>query len=207
MHQSMKHLRWLAIFALALAITGPIAAQDEEEEEDGEEEPAQPPAPTGPPSVTGRDSATGSVGQLGMIFELSSARLVVPPHLPIGNSRRMTFGTSRQAPRPNDVVAGFHRIGPVLSFDGAIDATSAPVVVSIRQRNDPSRPNLRLVLAMEQPAICNAQHTQRLPSGAQGLCSGWELIDARFADGQLSADMRTPGGFRLTFGSVPIPAQ
>jgi len=202
----MKRVRWIAIFALALAFTGPLAAQ--EEDEDGEEEePAQPPAPTGPPTVTGRDSATGSVGQLGMIFELSSARLVVPPHLPIGNSRRMTFATSRQAPRPNDIAPGFHRIGPVLSFDGAIDATSAPVVVSIRQRNDPSRPNLRLVLAVEQPAICNAEHSQRLPSGAQGLCSGWDLVDARFADGQLSGDMRTPGGFRLAFGSVPTPQQ
>jgi len=141
-----------------------------------------------------------------MIFELSTARLVVPPNLPIGRSRRMTFAVSRQAPRANGVASGFHGVGSVFSFVGAIDATSAPVAVSLRQPRAPGRPNQRLVLAMEQPTICNAQHSQPLPGGSQGLCSGWQIIDAQWADGRLNAEIRTPGGFRLAFGWVPIAA-
>lgn len=198
---------WTVRVGMALAVAALVAkgaAQDGDEDTGDTEEPAQPAAPAGPPTVTGRDSASGSAGQLGMIFELgTTARLVVPPGLPIGNSRRMSFGISRQAPRPADVVEGFRRIGPVMSFDGAIDASRAPVVVSIRQPRDPVRPGHRLVLAMEQPSVCTPGRPP-LPGGAAGLCSGWELIDARWENGRLSADLRAPGGFRLTFGQVPV---
>jgi len=56
---------------------------------------------------------------------------------------------------------------------------------------------------LEQPSICR----EGLPplEGAGGLCSGWELIDARYSESErrLSASMTTPGGHRLMFGWVP----
>ena len=189
----------LLVACLAL-VAGPGVAQDEE----GEEAPA---APTGPETVTGRSEAVGSVTPRGLIFELSQggARLEVPPGLPVGASRRTVFAVSRQRPQSEHIAEGFRRYGDVLSFDGAIDATRAPVRVSVRARRSPARPDERLVLAMEQAAMCNAQHTQRLPSGAAGLCSSWVLIDARLEGDRLIAELPTPGGFRLVFGTVPVP--
>lgn len=190
-------------FSLAAGLQRPTAAAQDDEEE--EEEAA--PADTGPPQTTGRSEAQAAVGtQRGMIFELhTKARLVVPPGLPIGSSRRMRFAEARGALNPEHVAEGFRRIGPILSFDGAINAMSAPVVVSIRQPRDPGRPNLRLVLAMEQATICR-EGIDPLPNVAN-LCSGWELLDARFVagEGRIAAEMRAPGGYRLVFGTVPVP--
>ncbi len=197
----MTHRRVILALTLAgLAVAAPTLAQDDEEPSE------QAAAPSGPPVVSGRTEAVGFVTRQGMTFELSrGARLVIPPDLPVGASRRTVFAVSRQRPRNDHVAEGFRRFGDVLSFDGAIDATRAPVVVSVRAPRSPARPNERLVLAMEQAAMCNAQHDQPLPSGAAGLCSSWVLLDARHEDGRLVAEMPTPGGFRLVFGTVPVP--
>lgn len=199
----MRIRRELVALALAgLTWAAPALAQDDDE---GAEAPAE---PSGPPTVTGRSEAVGFVTRQGMIFELAGgARLVVPADLPVGASRRTVFAVSRQRPQNPHVAEGFRRYGDVLSFDGAIDATRAPVVVSVRARRSPARPSERLVLAMEQAAMCNAQHAQPLPSGAAGLCSSWVLIDARHEGDRLVAEVPTPGGFRLAFGTVPAPAE
>lgn len=194
----------LASLTISLALVARserAAAQDEgDEEEEGESA-----TPAGPPTKSGRTEVSGAVGQAGMTFELQSkARLFVPPNLPIGSSRMMRFAESRGALNAAHIAEGFRRIGPILSFDGAINATSAPVVVSIRQPRDPGRPNLRLVLAMEQATICR-EGIDPLP-GVANLCSGWELVDARHSGDRLSAEMRSPGGYRLVFGSVPVAA-
>lgn len=202
----------LAVTALETLVVGALAAQDEEPEEAAAEE-AAPPAPTGPPTRAGARDVTAAVGQDGMIFELhNKARLVVPPHLPIGSARRMTFAESRARFAPSDVhgsMAGAHftRIGPVLSFDGAINASSAPVVVSIHQPRDPAHAGQHLVLAMEQATICS----EGMPhiEGSTSLCSGWELLDAHWdaASQRLSAEMRTPGGYRIVFGNLAMPEE
>ena len=58
-----------------------------------------------------------------MTFELhSKARLFVPPGLPIGSARRMRFAEQSAGFNPAHVAEGFRRLGPVLSFDGAINA-------------------------------------------------------------------------------------
>ncbi len=93
----------------------------------------------------------------------------------------------------------------MLSFDAAIDATRAPVQVSVRARRSPARDGERLVLAMEQAAMCNAQNTERL--GGSGLCSSWVLIDARHEGERIVAETTTPGGYRLVFGTVPVPPE
>lgn len=190
------------LFCISLLPSMPQgAAQSEEGSDDGAEAQG---IPSGPPTTRGRTEASAAVGQAGMIFELGiHARLVVPPRLPIGSSRRMRFAQARGAFDPSRVAPGFRRIGPVLFFDGAIDATSSPVVVSIRQPRNPARPGQRLVLAMEQATICR-EGLVPLPN-VSNLCSGWELLDARHdpAEGRLVAELRTPGGYRLVFGTVP----
>jgi hypothetical protein len=117
----------------------------------------------------------------------------------------MRFAEARDPFHPERVAEGFRRIGPILSFDGAINATRSPVVVSIRQPSDPARPNLRVVLAMEQPTICR-EGLDPVPHMAN-LCGTWELVNARFDAGErrLVAELPTPGGYRLVFGTVPIP--
>lgn len=187
----------VALFAL------PDARAQEGEDEAGE---AEAPADTGPRTITGRAEARGSVGQAGAIFELhNKARLVVPPGLPIGSSRGMRFAEERARFVPDHVADGFRRLGPILTFDAAINATRAPVVVSIRQPSDPARPNLRVVLAMEQPTICR-EGLDPVPHMAN-LCSSWELLETRYdaTERRLSAELRTPGGYRLVFGTIPIP--
>ena len=198
----------LSSLTLSLALIArseQVAAQDDEDDDAEGDEDGAAATPAGPPTKSGRSEVSGAVGQAGMTFELQSkARLFVPPNLPIGSSRMMRFAEARGALNAAHVAEGFRRIGPILSFDGAINATSAPVVVSIRQPRDPGRPNLRLVLAMEQATICR-EGVDPLP-GVANLCSGWELLDARHAGDRLSAEMRSPGGYRLVFGTVPVPA-
>lgn len=190
----------LATLSLALALAAPLVAQDDDGEGAGEAA-----APAGPPTTTGRSEAQAAVGQAGMTFELrSGARAFVPPGLPIGDSRRIRFAEAGGRFDPAHVADGFRRIGPVLSFDGAINATRAPVVISLRQPRDPSRPNLRTVLAMEQATICR-EGLDPLPNIAN-LCSGWELVDATWSAGRLEARLTAPGGYRLVFGTVPAPS-
>lgn len=177
------------------ALSGGVLAQQNEGDRAAEE---------GMPTTTGRDEAQAAVGQRGMIFVLhNKARAIVPPGLPIGDARRIRFAVARGRFVPDRVAPGFRRIGPVLSFDGAINATSRPVQISISQPADPSRPTLRLVLAMEQPTICR-EGLDRLPDAAN-LCSTWELVEARYDPGEkrLIAELPTPGGYRLVFGTVP----
>jgi hypothetical protein len=201
--RSLVLLSLAMLASLVLALAGSTSsAQDDAD--DGDEAPA---APAGPPTTAGRSEAQAAVGQAGMTFELrNGARAFVPPNLPIGDSRRMRFAEARGSFTPGHVATGFRRIGPLLSFDGAINATSSPVVISLRQPRDPSRAGQRLVLAMEQATICR-EGLDPLPNVAN-LCSGWELIDATWSDGRIEARLTAPGGYRLVFGSVPVaPAE
>jgi hypothetical protein len=206
----------VAMVSLETALVRSLAAQDDEgeeedEEEDEEQAPAAPAIPPAPPTRAGARDVTAAVGQEGMTFDLHcKARLFIPPHLPIGSARRMTFAESSARFAPAEVhgsMAGsrFTRIGPVLSFDGAINASSAPVVVSIHQPHDPSRAGQHLVLAMEQASIC-AEGMSHI-AGSESLCSGWDLLEAHYVEAthRLSAEMRTPGGYRMVFGNLATP--
>lgn len=189
----------LAILFSSVPFGWSVRAQDDEEEAAPTEAPAE---PTGPPMASGRTDVTAVVGTRGMTFELRShAQVFIPAGLPTGAGRSITFAEVRTRVDNATVAPGFNRLGALMSFNGALNATSNPVVISIRQPSNPLRDDRRVVLAMEQPSICR----EGLPplEGAGGLCSGWELIDARYADGRLSASMTTPGGHRLMFGWVP----
>lgn len=197
------------LFASSFALAPAVGAQeDEEESEEEEETPATPPVPEGPPTASGRTEVNAVVGPRGMTFELhSKARIFIPAGLPTGAGRRISFAEVRGRVDAATVAPGFTRIGALMSFNGALNATSNPVIVSIRQPSSPLRDDRRIVLAMEQPTICR----EGLPplEGAGGLCAGWELIDATYdeAEHRLSAAMPTPGGHRLMFGWVPRAAE
>jgi hypothetical protein len=156
----------------------------------------------GPPVHTGRDRATGSASRAtGAIYELGTAvRLVVPAGLPIG-SRTFTFAESRARLRAAEVAEGFSAIGKGYSFDGAIDATRAPLELSVAIRNFRMQPGKRLVLAIETPGACDAVHTTTLVGP---LCSTWQLLDARYDENaaRLLATIPTPNGYRMQFGWV-----
>lgn len=194
----------MTLCAMTVSVVG-VAQEDDEEAED--EAPAEPAAPAGPRMESGRTDVSAVIDRRGAILELhSKARLFIPPDLPVAN-RRVRFAEVRDRVQPAQIAVGFTRIGPILSFDGAINATSAPVVVSIRQTREPAHRNGRLVLAMEGPSICR-EGSAPLPGASAGICSGWELLPATFSasDQRLSGEMRTPGGYRLAFGSVPCAA-
>lgn len=165
--------------------------------------------PPGPRAESGRTEVSAVIGTDGGTLDIthSKARIFIPAGLPTGVGRRMTFAESRLRPANGDVAEGFTRIGPAFSFDGAINASSNPILVSMRQPRSPARAGTRLVLAMEQPAMC-MDGMEPLPGGAAGLCTSWELLDARFdeAESRLVAEIRSPGGHRLLFGTVPAPA-
>jgi hypothetical protein len=196
----------LAILFAAVPLGRFARAQDDEEEEatPAEATPAEPAEPAGPPMASGRTEVTAVVGPRGMTFELRShAQVFIPAGLPTGAGRSITFAEVRGRIDNATVAPGFNRLGTLMSFNGALNATSNPVVVSIRQPSNPLRDDRRVVLAMEQPSICREGLTPL--EGAGGLCSGWELLDARYDEGdrRLSASMTTPGGHRLMFGWVP----
>jgi len=166
-----------------------------------------PPSNVGPPTHAGRDRAEGPVGQSGATFEVQGARLVLPPGLPIGNSRVLTFSRAPGRLRIAGIDARFVRIGPILSFNGALDATASPIEVSIPQPSPLRAPaaGLRLVLALEQPGLCTDDNRRDTLPG--GLCSAWQLIDATSTNGRLSARLPTTGGLRIVFGWAGVPAE
>jgi hypothetical protein len=183
-----------------LGASSAVVAQDAPEED---EAPPAAPAPQ-QPVYRGRDRATGQASNaLGAAYELGNgAKLVLPAGNRISTSQTFTFSVSRAAPRPSEVETGFVRQGPVLAFDGQIDASRAPVELSLKQRSLRMRPGMKVVLAMEIAGICDATHTTRLGGP---LCAHWRLLDAQFdaATGRLIAQIPSPGGRRLVFGFVP----
>jgi hypothetical protein len=181
---------------LALVVPAIVAAQ-----------PAQPEQPAGPPRHEDRSRVTAPIGQAGATMALGNgAEIFLPPGLPIGSSRLLTFAGGRTVNARN-VHDRFVRVGPTLSFDGAINATRAPMVVSIPVRRFSARNGSRLVLAMEQPGLCgDANRNQPL---GNDLCSVWELVPATYdeAAGRVRANLSVSGGLRLQFGWVPEAAE
>ena len=159
----------------------------------------------GPPTYTGRDRATGPASMdTGAVFELGNgARLVVPRGGRISRSHVMTFSVGRGNIRPAAVATGFVRVGPAVALDSALDARDAPLELSIRARTDPTRHGMTLVVAMEQPGICDATHTERI---AGPLCSTWATSPAAFENGRVVAHLTSTGGYRFQFGLVPAPS-
>jgi len=184
------------LFILILALLGAIAlpysgvAQEEES--------------SGPPVHEATRSVEVPVGQAGAILRLGNGiELMLPAGLPIGNSRLLTLESLRRGPRPASIHRGFRPLGSAVRFNGAINATRSPLVLSLTQRRFSPRRGQRLVLVGEEPGICQA-HNQRQTLAA-GLCSSWRVFAAEYneAERRVQAHIPVSGGYRLQFGWLP----
>lgn len=194
----MKKLFWLAALVMAIGLNLPLMGVAQE---DGDE------PPSGPPVHEATQSVEAPIGQAGAIMRLGNGMtLTLPPGLPIGNSRILSFSRSRRNPRPAAVYNGFRSVGPSVSFNGAINATRSPLVLTFRQPRFTARNGFRLVLIAEEPGLCQ-DHNRRQTMG-NGLCSEWRAHDASYdADARvIRGEIPVSGGHRLQFGWLPETA-
>ena len=190
-------MRGLAL--LALCTSALVAAQDV---------PLEPTErATEMPTHTGRREADGAIGQAGAILELTGDRgrptLTLPPGLPIGHSRILSFSIARQRPQPRQIHERFVRFGPTLNFSGAINATRNPLTLTYLSRREPTRRGMKLILAVEKAGFCT-EANERYSLGS-GLCSTWEIVETTYDEtaGLIRATINEPGGRRLQLGWVP----
>jgi hypothetical protein len=158
------------------------------------------------PTFTGNGSITQALNtDTGAIFDLGSGIVMTfPKGLPVGRSRLVTLKKSAKKIAPAQVQKGFSPLGTALEFSTPISAGGgSPMEVAISVKNDPRKVGQKLVLAMEIGTLCN--DTNKSTKLKNGLCSGWELVDADY-DGtgrRLVAKLQSTGGLRMTFGLVP----
>jgi hypothetical protein len=194
----MKKLFWLAALAMAFGLSLPLMGIAQEE---GDE------APSGPPVHEAARSIEAPIGQDGASMRLGNGMtLLLPPGLPIGNSRILTFERSRRNPRPASIYNGFRPVGPSVAFNGAINAERSPLVLTLRQPRFNARNGFRLVLVGEEPGLCQ-DHNRRQTMG-NGLCSEWRAHNASYdADARvIRGEIPVSGGHRLQFGWIPEDA-
>jgi hypothetical protein len=156
------------------------------------------------PRFSGSGSVTQAInGDLGAVLDIGSGlTMTFPKGIPVGRSRLVTFKKSAKKPSGAQVQKGFTPIGTPLEFNMPISAGSAPIVLSMATKTDPRKKGDRLVLAMEVGTLCNAEN--KVSKGKNGLCSGWELVDADFESGAgaVTAKLQSTGGMRMVFGVV-----
>jgi hypothetical protein len=157
------------------------------------------------PKFTGNGSITQAIdGTVGAVLDIGSGiTMTFPKGLPVGKSRLVTLKKAAKKPSGNQVQKGFVPIGTPVDFSTPISAGDKPIVLAITQRSDPRKKSERLVLAVEVGTLCNAEN--KSTKGKNGLCSGWELVDAQYdgAGQRLVANLQSTGGMRLVFGLVP----
>ena len=194
----MKKLFWLTALAVAFGLSLPLMGIAQE---DGDE------APSGPPVHEATQSVEAPIGQAGAIMRLGNGMtLTLPPRLPIGNSRILSFSRSRRNPRPAAVYTGFRPVGPSVNFNGAINAERSPLILTLRQPRFTARNGFQLVLVSEEPGLCQ-DHNRRQTMG-NGLCSEWRVHHATYdAEARvLRGEIPVSGGHRLQFGWLPEAA-
>ena len=179
-----RHVRGLMVVALVLSAAGLAIGQDAEM-----------------PVFKGKGSVNEPVNtDTGAIFDIGGATMTFPVGLPVGRSRLVTLKKGKR-PTPKQVADGFSPIGPTMDFNGAFRTADKPIKVAVSSKKDPSKHGRRLVLAVEVGTLCDDKNKRyKLKTG---LCSGWELVDADFRDGEVVAEVESTGGLRLQFGSVP----
>jgi hypothetical protein len=157
------------------------------------------------PTFTGKGSVTQAINtDTGALFDLGGGvTMMFPKGLPVGRSRLVTLKKAGKAINANAVQKGFAPLGMALDFSTPIAAGGAPMEVAVPVKNDPRKAGRKLVLAMEIGTLCN--DTNKSAKLKNGLCSGWEFIDAEY-DGtgrRLVAKLQSTGGLRMVFGLLP----
>jgi hypothetical protein len=154
------------------------------------------------PTFTGNGSVTQAIdGDKGAVLDIGSGiTMTFPKGIPVGRSRLVTFKRAAKKPNGSQVQAGFTPISAAVDFSTPVSAGSAPIVLAIAQKSDPRKKAEKLVLAMEVGTLCNAEN--KATKGKNGLCSGWEVVDADFeaASQRLVARLQSTGGMRMVFG-------
>ena len=156
------------------------------------------------PTFTGKGKVTEAInGDLGAIFDLGGGvTMMFPKGLPVGRSRLVTLQKAHGR-LPTQLIAKFKPVGPALDFSGAFNTSGKPMVLAVPAKTDPARGGQKLVLAMEVGTFCEkANKAFKLKNG---LCTGFEQHDAEFdPEGKrLVANLRSTGGLRMQFGTVP----
>ena len=158
------------------------------------------------PTFTGKGSVTQAINtDTGALFDLGAGvTMLFPKGLPVGRSRLVTLKKASKAINANAVQKGFAPLGMALDFSTPIAAGGgAPMQVAVAVKNDPRKVGRKLVLAMEIGTLCN--ETNKSAKLKNGLCSGWEFVDAEY-DGtgrRLVAKLQSTGGLRMVFGLLP----
>jgi len=183
-----KRTRFWAALGICVALTHVALAQD-----------------SGPPTFAGNGTVTQALNtDTGALFDLGSGiTMLFPKGLPVGRSRLVTLKKAAKKPTGAQVHKGFSPLGTPVDFSTPIAAGGGkPMVFAVAVKNDPRKAGQRLVLAMEVGTLCNDDNKKfKLKNG---LCSGWELIDAEY-DGtgrRLVAELQSTGGLRMVFGLV-----
>lgn len=175
--------------ALALATATPLAAEG---------------GAAGVPTFTGKGRVNEAIdGNKGALFDIGGgSTMYFPPGIPVGSSRLVTLSRGKRPPA-KAIGTKFKPLGPTLDFNGAFSTSGRPMVVTVRQKRNPKKKGMRIVLAVEVGTFCEAHNKKyKLKSG---LCSGWELHDASFdaRASALVAKLASSGGLRMQFGLAP----
>ncbi len=156
------------------------------------------------PVVTGKGSVTHALNTaVGAIFDIGSGvKMTFPIALAVGPSKVVTLEKATRKAKPSQVAEGFSLVGLPLEFSGALATRDAPIELAQTLKTDPRKSGQRAVLAMEIGTFCSEENPVKLKNG---LCSGWELLDAEYdtQSKQLVAKLSSTGGLRLVFGTVP----
>jgi hypothetical protein len=156
------------------------------------------------PRFTGNGAITQAInGDVGAVLDIGSGlTMTFPKGIPVGRSRLVTFKKSARKPSGAQVQKGFVPLGTPMEFNIPVSAGDSPIVVSMATKTDPRKKGEKLVLAMEVGTLCTPEN--KATKGKNGLCSGWELVDANFdpAAGALTAKLQSTGGQRLVFGMI-----
>jgi hypothetical protein len=154
------------------------------------------------PRYSGNGSITQAInGDVGAILDIGSGlTMTFPKGIPVGRSRLVTFKKSAKKPSGAQVQKGFTPLGTPMEFNMPVSAGGSPIVVAMAMKSDPRKKAEKLVLAMEVGTLCDDHN--KGTKGKNGLCSGWELIDADFesAAQQVVAKVQSTGGLRMVFG-------
>ena len=154
------------------------------------------------PKFSGNGSITQAIdGEQGAVLDIGSGiTMTFPKGLPVGRSRLVTLKKAAKKPTGAQIQKGFTPVGTPVEFSTPLNTAKEPIVLSIAQKADPRKKAERLVLAVEVSTLCNDQN--KGTKGKNGLCSGWELVDAEYEGAALIAKLTSTGGGRLVFGLV-----
>jgi hypothetical protein len=157
------------------------------------------------PTFSGKGAITQAIdGEKGAVLDIGSGiTMTFPPGTPVGRSRLVTLKAAAKRPSGSQVHPGFTPIGSAVDFSTPISAGNQPILFSITQKSDPRKKAERIVVAVEIGTLCNAEN--KATKGKNGLCSGWEVVDAEYeaAAQRLVARLQSTGGLRLVFGLMP----